>query len=147
MPVLSKEFLDIQTTIECRLTLKRVRDMTRTYSQCKHTYRKDYKRLLIAKSLVSFIFKKNWLDEQTNLFPAWVYVCQHLEWLQGPLNYLIDISILLFNFWNFFNLPAFIRTPPNLINFHHLNLDSYHIFLLWVLTWHSIVNLNFKSNE
>ena len=29
----SKEFLDIQVTIECGLTLKRVRDMTRTYSQ------------------------------------------------------------------------------------------------------------------
>ena len=29
----SKEFLDIQATIECRFTLKRVRDMIRTYSQ------------------------------------------------------------------------------------------------------------------
>ena len=29
----SKEFLDIQATIECGFTLKRVRDMTRTYSQ------------------------------------------------------------------------------------------------------------------
>ena len=28
----SKEFLDIQATIECGFTLKRVRDMTRTYS-------------------------------------------------------------------------------------------------------------------
>ena len=34
MPASSKEFLDIQGTIECGLTLKRVRDMTRTYSQC-----------------------------------------------------------------------------------------------------------------
>ena len=33
MSVLSKEFLDIQATIECGFTLKRVRDMTRTYSQ------------------------------------------------------------------------------------------------------------------
>ena len=32
-PALSKEFLDIQATIECGFTLKRVRDMTRTYSQ------------------------------------------------------------------------------------------------------------------
>ena len=31
--VSSKEFLDIQTTIECGFTLKRVRDMTRTYNQ------------------------------------------------------------------------------------------------------------------
>ena len=33
MLALSKEFLDIHATIECELTLKRVRDMTRTYSQ------------------------------------------------------------------------------------------------------------------
>ena len=32
-PALSKEFLDIQATIECRFTLKCVRDMIRTYSQ------------------------------------------------------------------------------------------------------------------
>ena len=31
-PVSSKEFLDIQATIECGFTLKRVHDMTRTYS-------------------------------------------------------------------------------------------------------------------
>ena len=34
-PALSKEFLDIQATIDCGFTLKRVCDMTRTYSQCK----------------------------------------------------------------------------------------------------------------
>ena len=33
MPVSSKEFLDIQANMECRFTLKRVRDMIRTYSQ------------------------------------------------------------------------------------------------------------------
>ena len=33
LPPLSKEFLDIQETTECVFTLKRVRDMTRTYSQ------------------------------------------------------------------------------------------------------------------
>ena len=31
-PASSKEFLDIQATIECGFTLKLVRDMTRTYS-------------------------------------------------------------------------------------------------------------------
>ena len=34
-PGSSKEFLDIQAAIECGFTLKRVRDMTRTYSQYK----------------------------------------------------------------------------------------------------------------
>ena len=33
MPVLSKEFLDIQATIECRFTLKRIRDMIIIYSE------------------------------------------------------------------------------------------------------------------
>ena len=32
-PSSSKEFLEIQATIECRFTMKRVRDMTRTYNQ------------------------------------------------------------------------------------------------------------------
>ena len=36
-PVSSKEFLDIQATIECGFTLKRVRDMIRTYSQIHRT--------------------------------------------------------------------------------------------------------------
>ena len=33
MPALSKEFLDIQATIDYGFTLKYVRDMIRTYSQ------------------------------------------------------------------------------------------------------------------
>ena len=36
-PASSKEFLDIQATVECGFTLKRVRDMTRTYSQMHRT--------------------------------------------------------------------------------------------------------------
>ena len=32
-PVPSKEFFDIQATVECRFTLRRVRDMIITYSQ------------------------------------------------------------------------------------------------------------------
>ena len=32
-PVSSKEFLDIQEATECGFTLKRVRDMIRTFSQ------------------------------------------------------------------------------------------------------------------
>ena len=44
-PVSSKEFLDIQATIECGFTLKRVRDMTRTYSQCMTRLRPSHKFL------------------------------------------------------------------------------------------------------
>ena len=36
-PFLSKRFLDIQETIECGFTLKRVHEMTRTYSQMNRT--------------------------------------------------------------------------------------------------------------
>ena len=36
-PVLSTKFFDIQATIECGFTLKRVREMIRTYSQMYHT--------------------------------------------------------------------------------------------------------------
>ena len=37
MPALSRDFLDIQGTIECGFTLKCVHDMTRTYSQMRRT--------------------------------------------------------------------------------------------------------------
>ena len=37
-PVSSKEFLDIQATIECGFTLKRVRDMTRIYRHMMGSY-------------------------------------------------------------------------------------------------------------
>ena len=37
VPASSKDFLDIQATIECGFTLKCVRDMTRTYSQMHRT--------------------------------------------------------------------------------------------------------------
>ena len=42
-PTSSKEFLDIQATVECGFTLKRVRDMTRTYSQIEQTRQTDSK--------------------------------------------------------------------------------------------------------
>ena len=38
MPASSKEFLDIQATIECGFTLKYVHDMIRTYSQLENKY-------------------------------------------------------------------------------------------------------------
>ena len=45
-PASSKEFLDIQVTIECEFALKRVRDMIRTYS---HVSCKLYKLYLSTK--------------------------------------------------------------------------------------------------
>ena len=46
----SKEFLDIQATIECGFTLKRVRDMTRTYSQDLSIIIQSRKTLLFHNS-------------------------------------------------------------------------------------------------
>ena len=46
--VLSKEFLCIQTTIECRLTLKRVRDIIRTYSQMHSTDKYSQYSLIVC---------------------------------------------------------------------------------------------------
>ena len=44
----SKEFLDIQATIECGFTLKRVRDMTKTYSQMHRTDKYSEHSLIIS---------------------------------------------------------------------------------------------------
>ena len=58
-PASSKEFLDIQATIECGFTLKRVRDMNRTYSILARSCDKEYliffalKRQLTNKSVVN----------------------------------------------------------------------------------------------
>ena len=39
------------------------------------------------------------------------------------------------------------KVPPRLLNFHHSNLDSYYIFLLWVQTRYIIVNFKFKNQR
>ena len=44
---LSKDFLDIQATIECEFTLKRVRDMIRTYSQLHRTEQHSQRNSII----------------------------------------------------------------------------------------------------
>ena len=52
-PASSKEFLDIQATIECGFTLKRVRDMTRTYRQFERESIKELKEnndMILKKS-------------------------------------------------------------------------------------------------
>ena len=42
-PASGKEFLEIQANIECRLTLKCVRDMIRTYSELQSSEKKAQK--------------------------------------------------------------------------------------------------------
>ena len=45
-PVSNKEFLDIQATIESRFTLKRLRDMIRTYNSNPNLQEKDNSSML-----------------------------------------------------------------------------------------------------
>ena len=47
-PASSTEFLDIQAIVECGFTLKRVRDMTRTYSVMHHTDKDSEHSLIIS---------------------------------------------------------------------------------------------------
>ena len=72
MPVSSKEFLDIQATMECAFTLKHVRDMIRTYSQIAF--------------YITFIFK-NFLKKSNNLIPTSV-----VAFLQEQLYSLLNSS-------------------------------------------------------
>ena len=63
-PASSKEFLDIQATIECEFTLKRVRDMIKTYSQLNgyvYDFSVDYDFIANDKILDihKYLMKKN----------------------------------------------------------------------------------------
>ena len=66
-PVASKEFLDIQATIECAFTPKRVRDMIRTYSQM---YRTDK----YSTQLNHLVSLANWLSVRLRAKWLWVRV-------------------------------------------------------------------------
>ena len=76
-PASSKEFQDIQATIECGFTLKCVRDMTRTYSHIQ-----AYSLLHLSFSfllLTNFLFSLWWFGSETNLLfysfvTNWIYL-------------------------------------------------------------------------
>ena len=72
-PASSKEFLDIQATIECGFTLKRVRDMTRTYSQrqCKtgKTIRRRIQKPVYWNEYQTKIWTKNLDNNNSTRFP------------------------------------------------------------------------------
>ena len=55
MPVSSKEFLDIQATIECGFTLKCVRDMIATYHHGDSNF-----ILLLQKRVYPFEYMDDW---------------------------------------------------------------------------------------
>ena len=68
---LSKEFLPIPTTIECRFTLKRICDMTNTYSKSTGT--------ITAIKCWFFAEKcwhqQNWESLGTKIYTFWNYIC------------------------------------------------------------------------
>ena len=56
-PASNKEFLDIQATIECGFTLKRVRDMIRTYSQMHRTEKySQHSSIILSVWLNGWVF-------------------------------------------------------------------------------------------
>ena len=54
-PVLSKKFLNIQATIECKFTLKRIRGMIITFSKM---HRGKYSAESDDNNLLSMVYKK-----------------------------------------------------------------------------------------
>ena len=82
-PALSKEFLDIQATVECGFTLKLVRDMIKTYNQMHRTDKYSQLSSIIKTSLAK------WLS--VRLRTKWLWIRVPLQSLIGSLyNYYRD---------------------------------------------------------
>ena len=99
MPGSSKEFLDIQATIECQFTLKHVCDMKRKYSQMPRTDKYSQLSLIIWPALLN----------------GWVFVheiggcgfessCGHLKYIQSNLWNNIHEMLWTKNYSKLFNL-------------------------------------------
>ena len=74
MPALSKKFLDIQATIEYGFTLKRVRDMTRTYSQMHRTDKYSQ-----HSSIIWPIWLNGWVFVYERSGCGFESICNHLN--------------------------------------------------------------------
>ena len=83
-PASSKEFLDIQATIECGFTLKRVRDMTKTYSQCSLCCSSSYFRVLLCthggplQCFSTYFGKLKEIEVLQPIFPDCVISCNYV---------------------------------------------------------------------
>ena len=84
-PASRKEFLDIQATIKCGFTLKRVRDMTRTYS-CKD----DMKILQDLRFQPSTYRVNDHLDDKPELLSG-------LQTLVFSAIFILEIVVLVTN--------------------------------------------------
>ena len=77
--VLSKEFLDIQATLECGFTLERVRDMIRTYSQKITVSGIGEIKKHVLKQKVTLQYKKQCSTVGASMHETHnVSVCKHL---------------------------------------------------------------------
>ena len=113
--VLSKEFLDIQVTIECGFTLKCVCDMIRTYSQMHHTDEHSQHNLVILPV---------WLN-------VWVFVYE----LSGCVQVLLQP--LLFG--------TFLRYPGNDYNNNcTFNLHQEYCLTKWLWVRILLQSLKFQ---
>ena len=76
VPASSKEFLDIQATVECGFTLKLVRDMIKTYNQSVKELLKKHKTSLVnvppeftsRVQVADVLINKPFKDEVRSLF-------------------------------------------------------------------------------
>ena len=75
MPVSRKEFLDIQATMKCRFTLKRVHDMIRTYIHSNQGYKKSLLSLVTRIYLENRQVWKIFLGSY-NLDTRLLFICQ-----------------------------------------------------------------------
>ena len=84
-PASSKEFLDIQATIECGFTLKRVRDMTRTYSQKRNSWFNFPICHWNLNSLTAHNFEKVNLLEACNTVYKFDIICSSNSFLDSSI--------------------------------------------------------------
>ena len=125
-PVSSKEFLDIQATIECGFTLKRVRDMTRTYNyknlfeKIKKSSKKHYQNKL---EKCKNNLKTTWKAMKEIIGKSKVFRQNLPNNLKINKKSITDKKIIADKFNQFFinlgpNLAA--KIPPS-----NMNIDSY----------------------
>ena len=98
-PASSKEFLDIQATIECRFTLKCVRDITRTYSLFIVFYFSCAMCFLLCTALAAFYADCFVLDIWDKVFinQSWCDISCLASPVCGILSTLIAKSLLAFS--------------------------------------------------
>ena len=113
MPASSKEFLDIQATIECGFTLKRIRDMTRTYRQHLKTAARTAS---FTRNLKKFL--KNWNSEQINFVIVLFY--------HGTLQ-----LYLYQGYFQIFSATRKQKKLDHLIGFKNSILITKHFQTLW----------------